>query len=421
MKPADGTKMALWIGVWALTGALMVALVGFWQPAGAHYQDVDIYYQWSQFMLETGALPNEALWQYPPGAAFVMLAPQLSFASFQPSFMVLMLALDLAGLWLITRFAKQELRDVGVWVWLLAIPVLATVPSWGGMPLLRFDLVPTVAAMAGLLVIHRRPGWFGAMAGVGAAIKVWPAFILFGEWDRRRLLRSALFAAGTLAAIFAIAAIFLGNPFGFLNDQGGRGLQAEAVGALPWKIREVVTGEGQLIEARYGSNEIASSFGDTVAKFLDLAAVIVLLAGAVWWRLRERGIRNGRTELADVALSRDFVFTVSLLFIVVSRVLSPQYMIWLVGLCAVVLTSRKTSIGRAAWLTVGAIVLTAGVVQASAITLVTRNLVLFYAAVDAAVVLSMILLGSSEGLRSAADVREEDRRRADTEPVADLA
>jgi hypothetical protein len=413
--------MVLWIGVWALTGALMVALVGFWQPAGAHYQDVDIYYQWSQSMLETGALPNEALWQYPPGAAFVMLAPQVSFAAFQPSFMVMMLALDLAGLWLITRLAKQEQRDVGVWIWLLALPLLATVPSWGGMPLLRFDLVPTVAAMAGLIVIHRRPGWFGAMAGIGAAIKVWPAFILFGEWDRRRLLRSLLFAAGSVTAIFAIAAIFLGNPFGFLNDQGGRGLQAEAVGALPWKIREVVTGKGQLIEARYGSNEIASSFGDAAARFLDAAAMIVLLAAAVWWRLRERGIRNGRIELADVALSRDFVFTVTLLFVVVSRVLSPQYMIWLVGLSAVVLTSRRTSIARAAWLTVGATVLTAGVVQASAITLVTRNLVLLYAAIDATVVLSMILLGSSERLKPAADAHERGRRGRDAEPVADIA
>lgn len=392
MRRATSFKTPIWIAVWVATRALMVALVGFWLPTGPQYQDVDLYATWSQSMADGGGLPNEDLWQYPPGAAFVMLLPRLSLEAFQPSFMVMMLAFDLVGFWLITRFAKEERRDVGVWIWLLGIPLLATLPSWGGLPLLRFDLVPTVLAMAGLLAIHRRPAWFGALAGIGAAIKIWPIFILFGEWERKRLLRSSLAAAVSIGAIFAITALSLGNPFGFLDDQGGRGLQLESVGALPWKLREVVTGEGQQVEARYGSNEIASGSGDAMARFLDIAALAVLLGAAIWWRLRDRGIRSGRSELKDVALSRDFVFAVSLLFVVVSRVLSPQYMIWLVGLCAVVLTSRRTRVARSAWLTVGAIVLTTGVVQGIAISLVTRNLVLLYASIDAAVVVSMVLL-----------------------------
>ena len=390
------SKTAIWIGVWILTRGLMVVLVGFWLPSGPNYQDVELYHSWSQFIVEAGSLPNETLWQYPPGAAFLMLIPRLSRVAYEPSFMVLMLLVDLIGLWLITRLAKDEGRDFGVWIWLLAMPLLATLDSWGGLPLLRFDLVPTVAAIGGLLVIHRRPALFGGLAGIGAMIKVWPLFILFGEWDRERLLRSAGAAVVAIAAVFAIAALFFGDPFGFLNDQGGRGLQAEAVGALPWKLREVVTGKGQYLIARYGSNEIASDLGNAVATALDLAALFVLVMAGVWWRLRDRGIRSGRWDLKDVALSRDFVFTVVLLFVVVSRVLSPQYMIWLVGLCAVVLSSRRTRVARAAWLTVGAIVLTAGVAQAIAITLVTRNLVLLYAAVDAAVVLSLVLIGPGE-------------------------
>lgn len=392
MPFATRFKVPIWIAVWIATRALMVVQVGFWLPNGPQYQDVGLYHSWSQFMVDTGGLPNEELWQYPPGAAFVMLAPRLSWTGFDPSFMVLMLVVDLIGFWLMTRFANEEQRDVGAWIWLLAMPLLAGIQSWGGMPLLRFDLVPTVLAMAGLLLLHRRPGWFGVLAGIGAAIKVWPIFILFGEWDRKRLLRSAGAAAASIGAIFVIVAISLSDPFGFLGHQGGRGLQVEAVGALPWKLREVVTGEGQFLIARYGSNEIASDLGDAVAKVLDVAAVVVLGGAAVWWRLRDRGIRGGREDLQDLALSRDFVFTVTLLFVVVSRVLSPQYMIWLVGLCAVVLSSRRTRVARAAWLTVAAIVLTAGIVQAAAITIVTRNLILLYAAVDAAVVLSMTLL-----------------------------
>ncbi len=417
MPFATRFKLPIWIAVWVLTRALMIVQVGFWLPSGPQYQDVVLYHEWSQFMVETGGLPNEELWQYPPGAAFVMLAPRLSWAEFDLSFMVMMLVIDLVGFWLMTRFAKEGRRDAGVWIWLLAMPLLAGIQSWGGMPLLRFDLVPTVLAMAGLLVIHRRPGWFGVLAGVGAAIKVWPIFLLFGEWDRERLLRSAGAAAASIAAIFAVVAILLSDPFGFLGHQGERGLQVESVGALPWKLREVVTGEGQFLIARYGSNEIASGLGDAVAKALDVAAFLVLAGAAVWWRLRDRGIRAGREDLKDVALSRDFVFTVTLLFVIVSRVLSPQYMIWLVGLSAVVLSSRRTRIARAAWLTVVAAVLTAGVVQATAITIVTRNLVLLYAAIDAAVVLSTVLLRVPEKSGGQVPSQEQDRRR----PVADIA
>lgn len=387
-------KIAVWIGVWILTRALMIALVGFWLPDGAHYQDVDLYATWSQQMVDSGELPNLDLWQYPPGAAYLMLLPRLSFEAFQPTFMVMMLAFDLIGLWLMIRFASEEQRDTGVWIWLLLMPLLATVTSVGGMPLLRFDLVPTVAAMAGLLVIHRRPMWFGVLAGIGASIKVWPLFLLFGEWERKRLLTSVLAAGACIAAIFAITALFLGNPFGFLDDQGGRGLQWESIGTLPWKLREVITGHGPHTEARFGSNEIASGLGDTAATLLDVGAILMLAGAGIWWWLRDRGIRMGRRDLEDIALSRDFVFTVSLLFVVVSRVLSPQYMIWLVGLSAIVLTSRRTRIARAAWLTVAAIVLTAGVDPNSAISLVVRNLVLLAAAIDAAISLSLVFAGT---------------------------
>jgi hypothetical protein len=384
------TKIALWVGVWALTRILMIALVGFWHPDGAHYQDVDLYATWSQQMADSGEIPNLDLWQYPPGAAYLMLIPRLSPEAFQPTFMSMMLVFDFIGLCLMVRFAGEEQRDTGVWIWLLLLPLLATAVGQGGMPLLRFDLVPTVAAMAGLLVIHRRPAMFGALAGIGASIKVWPILLLFGEWDRKRLLTSALAALAGIAAIFAITALVLGDPFGFLDDQGGRGLQWESIGTLPWKLREAITGHAPPLEARFGSNEIASGLGDATARVLDVAALLMLAGAGILWWLRDRGIRAGRHELEDVALSRDFVFTVSLLFVVISRVLSPQYMIWLVGLAAIVLTSRRTRIGRAAWLAVAAIVLTAGVDPNSGISLVVRNLVLLAAALDAAISLSLV-------------------------------
>lgn len=358
----------------------MIVQVGFWQPDGAQYQDVNQYEVWSNSIVSTHSLPADETWQYPPGAAFLMLIPRIGGGSFGISFVVLMLAFDLLGFWLMTRFAREEESDTGVWIWLLAMPLLF---SW---PVLRFDLVPTVIAIAALLVIHRRPKLFGALAGAGAMVKVWPLFVLFGEWDRKRLLRSAGAALAAIAMIFLVSEVLFGGSLGFLSNQGNRGLEVEAVAASPWELRQLITGKQAPVVQRSGTLEIGSDLADAVARVLDALSFLVLLAACFWWRLRERAIRRGRDDLAGAALSRDFIFTVVLAFLVVSRVLSPQYLIWMVGLCAVVLTSSKTRVARPAWIVVGTIVLTAGLYQSPANALI-RNLALVVAMIDASIAL----------------------------------
>src|SRR3954454_1199336 len=105
-------------------------------------------------------------------------------------------------------------------------------PLLGTFAVLRFDLVPTVIAIAALLVVHRRPQWFGALAGLGAAVKLWPVLVLFGEWDGGRLLRSAAAAGAVVAVVCAATALVFGNPAGFLSNGGSRGLQEEAVATI---------------------------------------------------------------------------------------------------------------------------------------------------------------------------------------------
>ena len=378
-------KVPLWIGTWIVTRAFIVAQVGYWLPDGANFTDVYVYEGWSNFMVDTGILPQEETWQYPPGAAFLFLIPRIGPLEYGTTFVVLMLLVDLIGFWLMSRFAKEGKRDVGVWVWLLAMPMLFF------LPVLRFDLVPTVIAMAALLVIHRRPGLFGALIGLGAMIKVWPVFLLLAEWNRKRLLQAAGAAAAVAVVIFAAAALFYAEPFRFMTNQGDRGLQVEAVAASPWELRHLVTGTEPPIAQRYGTNEIDSDLAEAVSLGLETLTILLLAGAVLWWWLRAAAIRRGRTDLEDASVSRDFAFTVILLFLVVSRVLSPQFMIWMVGLSAVVLSSRGTRVARPAWIVIGAVVLTAGLYQSPA-NFVIRNLALLYAAIDAAVVLTLLVL-----------------------------
>ncbi|HST68068.1 MAG TPA: glycosyltransferase family 87 protein [Solirubrobacterales bacterium] len=370
-------KIWIWAAVWLATRALIVAEVGFWATAGPRFEDVNNYEVWANYITSHDAFPGGEAWQYPPGGALLMLVPRIFPFDYGEAFVGLMLLVDLVGLVLLARLGRRTGNDTGAWIWLLGMPLLGT------FAVLRFDLIPTVIAIAALLVIHRRPGWFGALAGIGAAIKLWPILLLFGEWDRRRLLRSGGIALGAVALVFAVATIAFGDSTGFLTETGNRGLQEEAVATIPWQLDQIVSGEIYEREIRYGAWEVVAPGADVVATLLELLTLAALAGAAVWWWYRARAIREGREELADAAVSRDFIFTVVLLVVVTSRVLSTQYMVWLLGLSAVVLSANDTRLARPAWIVVGATALSTATFKSPELTLI-RNLALVVATIYAA-------------------------------------
>jgi len=377
-------KHWIWLAVWVATRALIVAEVGFWASGHPRLEDVNNYATWSHVLTSEGAFPGGDAWQYPPAAGLLMLVPRILPGGYGEAFVALMLLADFVGLVLLARLARRGGNDTGVWVWLLGMPLL------GSFAVLRFDLVPTVIAIAALLVVHRRPQWFGALAGLGASIKLWPVLVLFGEWDRARLLRSAFAALAVVAVVFAASAIAFGNPAGFLSHGGGRGLQEEAVATVPWQLEEIVSGDSYPRAIRFGAWEVATPTADAVATVLEWLTVAALAAAAAWWWRRRQRIREGWDWLADAAVSRDFVFTIVLFVVVTSRVLSTQYMVWLLGLAAVVLSAGTARLARPAWIVVGATALSMATFKSPELTLI-RNLALLGATVDAAVAMAGML------------------------------
>lgn len=371
-------KHWIWFAVWMATRALIVAEVGVWATSHPRLEDVNNYATWSHVLTSEGAFPGGDAWQYPPGAGLLMLVPRIFPGSYGEAFVGLMLLADFIGLVLLAGLGRRGSNDTGVWVWLLGLPLL------GIFAVLRFDLVPTVIAIAALLVVHRRPQWFGALAGLGAVVKLWPVLVLFGEWDRQRLLRSIAAAVAVVAVVFVASAVAFGNPAGFLSNGGDRGLQEEAVATIPWQLEQIVSGDPYPREIRFGAWEVATPTAEAVATALEWLTVAALAAAAAWWwRWRQR-IREGWEWLAGAAVSRDFVFTIVLLVVVTSRVLSTQYMVWLLGLAAVVLSAGTARLARPAWIVVGATALSTATFKNPELTLI-RDTALLAATVDASV------------------------------------
>ena len=260
------------------------------------------------------------MWQYPPLAAFVFGG--IGLLGSQPwLFLLLFVAVDIAISVLLARDAARRDRWDGYAVW-LAAPLLLGPILYG-----RYDSIPTLAAMAGLLALAV-PVAAGAILAVGGGLKVWPAVMALAL-SRRDWLRGALGAALATAVVVVTAAwAFPGVISGFLGNGEARGLQTESVAALPFVWARLFVGDGRAIpEAfRYGSSEVGVPLADAIAPWLipltGVGLLLLILARAL-----------GRLDHAPVA---DIAFVAILWLMVTSRVLSPQYNVWLVGMAALV-------------------------------------------------------------------------------------
>ncbi|AWI29084.1 glycosyltransferase 87 family protein [Streptomyces tirandamycinicus] len=315
-------------GAWAATRLGMTVLlvtddVGI---GGVSTEVYVLYARWYGLLLGGSFPPDDPTWQYPPGAGAVILAPALfPWLTYFQAFALLALLADAVVTVALARAGGAA--GGGVWLWTGGLPLLLHIP------LARYDVQVTALAVLGLLALNGRPRLGGALAGLGAAVKLWPLLTVLGT-PRGRTTR-LVWASAAAAATASVAALALGlaRPFGFLWQQGGRGVQIESLGGSALALVRLLGGAGR-VEYRYGAFEFTGPHVPLVARaslLLTAAAFLLLLL----WRLRARRW-SGATPF-DAALCAVLLFTVT------SRVISPQYLIWLLGLAAVCLTSRHTS------------------------------------------------------------------------------
>ncbi|CAM5669952.1 membrane protein [Streptomyces spiroverticillatus] len=320
--------------VWVLTRTLQVLLVSevFGRVGDGINGEVHrIYRTWYEQLL-TGAFPlDDVMWQYPPGAALVILSPALvPGLSYFQAFVALTLLVDAVVTAALVRAGRPQGRLAGAWVWVAGLPLLLHVP------LVRYDVQVTALAVLSLLALRARPVLAGSLAAVGALVKVWPALALLGA-PRGRTTKTAWGSAVvSAAALLGVLALAFSHTFDFLRQQGNRGVQIESLGGTVLALARLVGApyEGAYrVEYRYGAMEYLGPYVSTVAH-VSLALTVAAFGWLLLWRVKAR--RWTPATACDAALCA------VLLFVVTSRVISPQYMIWLIGLSAVCMTLRES-------------------------------------------------------------------------------
>jgi hypothetical protein len=210
-------------------------------------------------------------------------------------------------------------------------------PVAGALVRTHFDLFPVALAMAGLALVLARPRRGAVEAGLvllalGTMTKLWPAALaavaivwLAGRGETRLALRSTL--------AFAVVILAIGVPFAALGDFPGtmvrfhvdRPVQIESTAATVLEIvgGSSVTGD-PIRHDQFKSNGLNGGAADVV-QALSTAALIA--AGLAILALAWRRPTTDALVLASLAIT--------LAFVAFSKVLSPQYVTWLLPLAAV--------------------------------------------------------------------------------------
>ena len=293
--------------------------------------DVAYYHRKIAGLFEIG-LPG-TLMEYPTPVVWILTVPYgLGLGSqigYVAAFMVFMLALDAVFTYALWRSAgRRHTWAVDFWI---AFVLLVGPLSYG-----RFDIIPAVLAGGALLAARRHPWVAGALTGLGAAIKLWPALLipaLLADKQRRTPTAIGFVVVGFGLALVSLIAGGMTRLFSPLTWQSGRGLQIESVWASPLMLVRMVDPNRWVVEiSKFQAFEI---FGPGVGLWQaasNVATVVGLVTLVLLW-IRAFRARGGVTPTA-VAL---VVLATVAAMIITNKTLSPQYVLWLGGPVAALL------------------------------------------------------------------------------------
>jgi hypothetical protein len=316
----------------AALGAVWAVALFHGPTADAHITDVNVYRGYAD-ALGAGRAPYSGFaFEYPPLALVPMWLAGVtdagSYASYDVSFAVVMLLAALAVMLLTAALARERALTAA---WIVALAPLVT----GAVVRTHFDLVPVALMLAALLALTRgRPTAGFALLGVGAMTKLFPALLVpvAAAWliASGRGREAARAFAAFAAVVAAVSLPFLGQ--GYIDAyryQLDRPVQIESTPATALFALggSDVTG-GPSVPDAYKSNGLVGGSADAVQALFTvlLLGVLALIVALV--------VRGPPTEDSLLLGS----LAALLAFAALGKVLSPQFLIWLVPFAAIAWT-----------------------------------------------------------------------------------
>ncbi len=344
--PQMAATLLGFVSAWAFLHIL--AQTGFY-GGGPYEPNVEIYREWAS-QIFGGAMPyRDFPFVYPPLSLPAFLLPGFvsdgarNYDLYQLGFELEMLACGLALAWCVIDICrslavpKRRLRAV-------AVALLLTPPVVGPLLMDRYDLWPaalTAAAIAALLRGHRRVAFALLALGIGA--KVYPVVLapvflvyIWRQSGRRAAITASIVGVTTgLAILVPFLVVARAGTVTAIRIIFDRPPQIESLGAALLFVRHALFGGPLRLGSSFGSKNLLEPLADRLA--LAQSVVLVISLVALWtWHARRKGDADpGRTTVTVAAAS-------VALYVALGKVLSDQYVIWLIPLVLIVPGRRGT-------------------------------------------------------------------------------
>ncbi len=322
--------LAVFGSVWALLHR------GFY--ARDQIVDTPVYQRYGDAMLD-GQVPYlDFRVEYPPAALPVFLLPAIGDrhdeGTYRRNFerlMVLCGLLAVAGVAIALSALRAEPERLFAALGFAALAPLAL----GSVILTRFDLWPTallVLGLAAVLAERKRTGL--GLLGLAAAAKIFPVVVVppalvyvWRRYGRREAVVCGAIFAGVVALCFLpFVRLSPGGVWDSLHRQADRPLQIESLGSSFLLVAHQFGAWTVHLNLSHGSQNQGGSLASALAAFQSVVQALVVIG---LWIAFARGPampeRLVRYSAACVAA-----------FVAFGKVLSPQFLIWLIPLVPLV-------------------------------------------------------------------------------------
>jgi hypothetical protein len=306
--------------------------VGVWDPHGK--ADTGLYGLYGNRIVH-GQLPYRSGFsmEFPPGAIPALAVPALPGSHYALWFKLFELACGLAAVtavWFALADTPSRRQVVAVLFTAVAPAVL------GPIAVNSFDFWPAaLAAWAVALVIRGRADIGLALLGAATAAKLYPVLLAPAlavhtahRYGRPAARRALLLGTLVLGAIFVPFALLAPGGLRYsLQEQATRGLQVESLGGSILGVAHRL-GAGYHVVVSHAPYSFDVAGRGTAQAATALSLLALLAAAAAWWLLVRGEADSDRTLRAVAATATAFV--------AFGKVLSPQYLLFLVPLVPLV-------------------------------------------------------------------------------------
>ena len=353
-RPAEagGAGPAIALGLVLLTISWGLLHVGFWHRNPII--DTPVYQGYGEKIVDGKVPYRDFPVEYPPAALPLFVLPALADdEDYGSAFELLMWTCAVATIVLLA--VTLSAAGAGTARLYTATAFAGIAPLLlGSVILTRFDLWPAALAAGALAALVSGRDRLGlGVLGLATAAKLFPAVLLpiALAWVARRrgpreaALGLAVFAAVIVAIVLPFAILSPGGVVHSLTAQLGRPLQIESLGAAILLAAHQLGLYDPTVVSTHGSQNLSGSLPDALAAVQTALQLVALVAV---WLLFARG-RPDRERLLVASAAAVVAF------IAFGKVLSPQFLIWLLPLVPLVAGSAGVA---ACWVFAGALVTT---------------------------------------------------------------